>query len=86
MTFEQRVISMKLLSATKIEVLQEFANGLGTMEIAASQDPDVARQPRKSLSESGYVTAQGIAIRLCAGLGLELSCACEPPIGMKAHL
>jgi hypothetical protein len=65
MTFEQRVVLMKPLSATEIELLQEFANGLETTEIAASRGPDVARRPRKRLSASGYVTAQGIAIRLC---------------------
>jgi DNA-binding CsgD family transcriptional regulator len=37
MTFEQRVTLMKSLSATEIEVLQNFADGLGTAEIAASR-------------------------------------------------
>jgi DNA-binding NarL/FixJ family response regulator len=37
MTFEQRVALMKPLSATEIEVLQNFADGLGTAEIAASR-------------------------------------------------
>jgi DNA-binding CsgD family transcriptional regulator len=36
MTLEQRVALMKPLSATEIEVLQNFADGLGTAEIAAS--------------------------------------------------
>jgi hypothetical protein len=53
MTFEQRVILMKLLSATKIEVLQEFANGLVTTEIAASRGPDVASSP---WCKFGYVS------------------------------
>jgi hypothetical protein len=30
MTFEKRVVLMKPLSANELEVLQEFANGLGT--------------------------------------------------------
>jgi two-component system, NarL family, response regulator DevR len=38
MTFEQRVALMKPLSATEIEVLQNFADGLGTAEIAESRD------------------------------------------------
>jgi len=37
MTFEQRVALMKPLSATEIEVLQKFADGLGTAEIAESR-------------------------------------------------
>ena len=37
MTFEKRVVLMKPLSANELEVLQEFANGLGTTEIAASR-------------------------------------------------
>jgi DNA-binding CsgD family transcriptional regulator len=37
MTFEQRVALMKPLSATEIEVLQNFADGIGTAEIAASR-------------------------------------------------
>jgi two-component system, NarL family, response regulator DevR len=37
MTFEQRVALMKPLSATEVEVLQNFADGLGTAEIAASR-------------------------------------------------
>jgi DNA-binding NarL/FixJ family response regulator len=37
MTFEQRIALLKPLSTTEIEVLQEFADGLGTMEIAASR-------------------------------------------------
>jgi DNA-binding NarL/FixJ family response regulator len=36
-TFEQRVALMKPVSATEIEVLQNFADGLGTAEIAASR-------------------------------------------------
>jgi DNA-binding NarL/FixJ family response regulator len=37
MTFEQRVALMKPLSATETVVLQNFADGLGTAEIAASR-------------------------------------------------
>ena len=37
MTFEKRVVLMKPLSANELEVLQQFANGLGTTEIAASR-------------------------------------------------
>jgi DNA-binding CsgD family transcriptional regulator len=37
MTFERRVGLMKPLSATEIEVLQGFADGLGTAEIAESR-------------------------------------------------
>jgi two-component system, NarL family, response regulator DevR len=38
MTFEQRVALMKPLSATEIQVLQGFADGLGTAEIAVSRN------------------------------------------------
>jgi hypothetical protein len=37
MTFEQRVALMKPLSATEIEVQQNFADGLGTADIAANR-------------------------------------------------
>jgi hypothetical protein len=37
MTFEHRVALMKPLSTTEIEVLQNFANRLGTADIAASR-------------------------------------------------
>jgi DNA-binding NarL/FixJ family response regulator len=38
MTFEQRVALMKPLSASEIELLQNFADGLGTEEIAESRN------------------------------------------------
>jgi DNA-binding NarL/FixJ family response regulator len=38
MTFEQRVALMKPLSATEIEVLQNFADGVRTADIAASRN------------------------------------------------
>jgi hypothetical protein len=38
MTFEPRVALMKPLSATEIEALQNFADGIGTAEIAANRN------------------------------------------------
>jgi hypothetical protein len=43
MTFEQRVALMKPLSATEIEVLQSFADGLGT----ARRSQPAAELPRR---------------------------------------
>jgi len=37
MTFEQRIALMKPLSTTESEVLQNFADGLGIADIAASR-------------------------------------------------
>ena len=51
MTFEQRVALVKPLSATEIGILQNFADGPETAEIAANRNT-TATGERRSLSIS----------------------------------